>query len=395
MINEFRIKSVGLDTTNLNYYVPAYYKDVESTYSYYITNVSSNNGALVSTVLPEDENYKLVACVNYLDNVSKSLIDHLEEMEKTSADILMIDSRCDFDKYFDEIKFIMDSRFADEIGIMNPEYLDLKKLEELRNLLNIKYIGMNISPLYYNVEVMNWAKNKDVLVMGFNPLGGYLSANLLVNTFTLPYLLKFAADNSDIVILSGRDVVSANINGNYLSSLIGQEKDDTSYVVKKTIDKLVKPLKTAGFTSLKVDNELFNISDPEVLFNEDEMKFNFGKPLEKIESGIETETELVKIIEDYLKEVKVPEDAKSAGDVMSSARPLVLKKIKNELEDKGWEDIVSVFYGDLYVISTYREFRIKHFFSKDKVTVERLFYLLYWSKDSGFVFRNVQNSITF
>lgn len=345
MMNEFRIKSIGLDTTNLNYYVPEYYED-KGTYSYYITNVSSNNGALVSTILPEDENYKIVTCVNYLDNVSKSLIDHLEEMDKTSADILMIDSRCDFDKYFDEIKFIMNSRFADEIGIMNPEYLKLEKLEELRNLLNVKYIGMNISPLYYNVEVMNWAKNKDVLVMGLNPLGGYLSANLLINTFTLPYLLKFAADNSDIVILSGRDIVSANVNSSYLGSLIGQDKGDTSYVVKKTIDKLVKPLKTAGFSSLKVEEELFNVNDPEILFNDDEMSLNFGKPLEKIDKDLNTDDELVKSIEAYLSEVKIPEDAKTAGDVISAVRPLVLKKIRNELDDQGWENIVSVFYGD-------------------------------------------------
>lgn len=397
MTNEFKLKSVGLDTTNLNYYIPSDYRFYAETedYSYYYTNVSSNNGGIVKTILPDntapgEDASKLVVGVDYLDGISKSLPEHLEEMGRTSADILLVDAKCDIDKYFDEIKFLVDSRFVEYVGLKNPEVLDVKRLEELRILLDINFIGINVSPLYYNAEVMNWAREHDIVIMGFNPFGGYLSYNLLINAFSMMYLLKFAADKSDIVMLSGRDLYAADTNRGYLNSLIGKDKGDTSYVVKKTIDKLVKPLKTIGHVSLKTMGGLFYINDPEVMFNDDEVQINLGKPLEKIEE-LTSADDLTIEVSNFLKEVKVPEDAKTSGDIISVARPLVLEMVRERLKDEGWE-CSSAFYGDIYVISAVREFRIKRWFSRDKVTLETKSYILYWSEKNGFVFRNVQNS---
>lgn len=394
-MTEFKIKGVGLDTSNLNY-LPKTISDESVEYGYFYTNVNANNGLVVRPLLQESREVRLVVGIDFLDHVSIAIREHLLELGRSYIDVLMIDSGCDWEKYEEEIKTIMESGLVDEIGIKNPEKKTVEELEALRVKFGITYIGINLCPLYYWKSIMDWANSTGITIFSFNPLGGHLSAPSLIDSFSITYLLNFSAFHSDIVFLSGKDIVFSNVNKDYITSLLHLESsvDSNNYIIKKDINKLIKPLKEVGHASIRVGEELFPITEKDMVLNPQEMDIGIGSVALKIDESIELDSddEVGHSIMSYLEDAYLPEDTKNPKDYMSVVRPKAFELFQNQFpSEKGWL-CANVFMGDLYLFSAYREFRHTRWFSPDEIRSENKVYALYYSPGYGFILRNVQNS---
>lgn len=396
-MSNFRISGTGLDTSNLTYF-PRVITDDNTTYDYFYTNVGANNGLIVRTLIDSSSanDSSLIVGVDFLDHVSNAVGDHLEELLRSHADVLMIDASCDWKTYADEINVLLDSGLVRELGIKNPEKLSIEELEVLSESFNIRYIGIDLCPLYYWKDIMDWASKKGMQVLSFNPFGGHLSAPSIIDAFTISYLLNFSAMHSDIVFLTGKDIIFSDTNRTYLNELKGREvADDSIYKIKKNVNKLIKPLKTLGYTSLKLGEELFPMSEPDTLFNPDEFVVSLGSP-DNIIAGhgleIDEEDKPGKAIIEYLSEAYIPKDAKTAKDCMSVIRPKAFEIFRNWFKSEDNWFCANVFLGDLYLFSASREIKKRRWFSPSRVEREIVNYALYYSTSTGFVLRKLQNT---
>lgn len=397
-MSKFKISSVGLDTTNLNY-IPQKINEEETEYSYFYTNPSANNGLVIQSFIQASPSAGLIVGLDFLDKSLLALRAHLYELGKSHIDILMFDSECNFAEYDEAIREIQETNLVSFYGIKNPEKLTLDQLKELRDKYGISCIGMNLCPLYFNKDILDWAEKEGLDIFSFNPLGGYINAPSLINAFSISYLLNFSAAHSDVVMLSGKDLVFSGINKAYLNILVDREiEKDSIYQIKKNVNKLIKPLKKVSQVSLKVGEECFPVSEPDAIFNPEEFTVTLGSSSTEnivIDKSIEILEETDKPGRDilnYLEDASLPRDTKNPKDHMAVLRPRIFTLFRaNFPESEGWLNF-SVFMGDIYLFSTVKDIKEKKWFSSDKVTTISHTYLLYYSEESKFVLRKLQNS---
>lgn len=260
----FKLKAVGLDTTNLNYLSPLEKGD----YKYVHINFGSNNEEFITEVIKDA---KIFMTVDFVDNLQTAIGYYTRLNGINSLEGLLIDSKCDFNKYSDQIKGLIDSGFITEsaLGISQPESVD--QLEKINKIFEFRYISLNICPLCFNVDIINWAKENDKIILGFNPFGGFLSYPNIIESFTVPYLLGFIATYADFVFLSSRDLVYSANEKNYLESLIGCTSEKL-YLFTKSLNKLVQPIQKAIKNYLIVDeNIVIEVEDPVFSLNKNEV----------------------------------------------------------------------------------------------------------------------------
>ena len=225
----FKLKAVGLDTTNLNYLSPLEKDD----YKYVHINFGSNNEEFITEVIKDA---RVFMTVDFVDNLQTAIGYYTRLNGINSLEGLLIDSKCDFNKYSDQIKGLID-----------------------------------FCPLCFNVDIINWARENDKIILGFNPFGGFLSYPNIIESFTVPYLLGFIATYADFVFLSSRDLVYSANEKNYLESLIGCTSEKL-YLFTKSLNKLVQPIQKAIKNYLIVDeNIVIEVEDPVFSLNKNEV----------------------------------------------------------------------------------------------------------------------------
>ena len=143
----FRIKGVGLDTTNLNYTPSLEPGD----FDYVHIDLRSNNEEFISEISKESN---IFLTVDYLDNLSTSLNSFIAQNGLRNLQGLLINSKCDFDKFSDQLQELINLGIITEsaVGISMPESVD--RLKELDKIIKFKYISLNICPLSFNVEIL-------------------------------------------------------------------------------------------------------------------------------------------------------------------------------------------------------------------------------------------------
>ena len=260
----FRIKGVGLDTANLNYTPSLEPGD----FGYIHIDLRSNNEEFISNFSKESN---IFLTVDYLDNLSTSLNSFIAQNGLRSLQGLLINSKCDFDKFSDQLQELINLGIITEsaVGISMPESVD--RLKELDKIIKFKYISLNICPLSFNVEILNWAKENDKTIIGFNPFGGFLSYPNIISSFSIPYLLSFIATYADIVFLSSRDLIYSLSEKDYLESLIGSNSERL-YLFTKSLNKLIQPIQKAIKNYLIVDESTaIELEDPVFGFDKNEI----------------------------------------------------------------------------------------------------------------------------
>ena len=331
-MSKFKVMGVGIDTTHLDY-TPG----EEFDFDYMFTSITANNENVLKGYSP---GAPLVTYIDFLDKSDEAINNHLDLLERDKVDLLLVDANCDFKKYVDTINTSLASETVDSIGIYGPTSID--QVKEIQNVLpNIKYIGLEICPLNFNYELITWAEENGIEIIGFNPFGGHISAAGIIDSFSVPYLLGFASTYCALVFLSGRDIVTAGDDRGYITNLIGEETSDI-YKLDKSVNKLYKPFKKAVGVSLKLDaNHTLPLNNQEAIFSPSELVIKLGQAEEETR---DFDTEVGSIIDSvysFYRGFKTPEDTESDAAIIALIKNRIMELIKNNNND------LSVSFGKL------------------------------------------------
>lgn len=380
-MNKFRIKGVGLDTTHIDYFLTG----DEGGFNYLYIPLSSNNSCFLSNYLKTNQETQLIISTDFLDNIETALYGCLSNLGRESIDLFLIDSKCDIEKYKDAVLGLISAGYIKNVGIKDPEQKeDIEKFEKELNYI-IKYCSLDLCPLNFNYDLISWCiDNKSLL--GFNPFGGYLSAPSIITSFTVPYLLEFSAFYSEIVFLSSKDINKSIEEKDYLESLYNI-KTENKYELKKSISKLIKPIKKAVETSLIVDSDLtLPYNNPESLFNHNEIKLSFGKlNIERSERDLD---EVESLVSSLYSKLHKPEDITKDEDFISIILPKIVSILKLEFPESNIG--IAKISNNVFVIIESKEIIEKKVLSY-KSRIESNYYVLYYQNDK-FIFQKIQNS---
>jgi hypothetical protein len=185
--------------------------------------------------------------------------------------------------------------------------------------------------LNFNLDIINWCKEKNVKIIGYNPMGGYINSANVIQSFSVPYLLGFAATYCDIVFLSSRDMHKSIQSAKYLNDLIG-ECTESVYTLSKSVSKLHKPLKKVVWTSAIYDEDTYiPYNNPEnVPIDNESILMSLGKEEEFIPET--SDTGLEKDIKAFISQINFPFDA-SKETKFSLAKNQIISCLKSKKPD--------------------------------------------------------------
>jgi len=394
-MSKFKIQGIGLDTSTIDYKPENLYEN----FDYVYTSIRANNDYLVSDAISSiKKTPTLIVSTDYLDNINIGLEEHLKALDRKFCQLLLVDAGANwaFTSYLlnDECKALYEN-----IGIENPKDLDqLKELIEKAGSQGIKieYVSIHISPFEFNKELIEFCVENKITILGTNPMGGYLSANRNIETFSVPYLLGFAANYADIVFLSGRNLVKASDDLAYLTELIGTEAGN-EYTLSKSVYKPVKPLKKAIYTSIQLGNKTIVpydcpelCVDPRVLVTKIGSYVNTVKKIsgkKKLESTADLETEGTEPLdaetENFLKLLYYPSDG-TLEDCFAIARYKVLNFLRVTLtKAEGWDFQSFKIGNNILLITASKEPKVEGFLIWKNLKIEkpREFMLVFPDKD--------------
>lgn len=337
MKNNFKISGVGLDTRRLTI-CPS--NSFDELFDYIHTSISENNDYIISDFIKYQSGASLITTIDFSDTMETVLAGHLLTLGRDKIDLLLINSNCKWD--INNIEQLKISGIIDSVGISNPD--SIERIIEIRKEIGedkIKYISLDLCPLNFRYDIVNWCFENNITILGFNPFGGHISAASIIDSFSIPYLLGFSATYCSIVFLSGEDIFQCIPERNYLNNLIGKEIEP-KYILKKNISKLYKPIKKTVKTSLNIgDNITFPYECPEIIYEPEEILLNLGKTIESIPQQIE-KTELESEVYQLINVLYKPTDA-STSDLFAIYRYRVLELLKVKFPENTWEHV----YGKL------------------------------------------------
>lgn len=375
-MSTYKIKGAGIDTSTIDWEVSS---KLMSTFDYVMTDIAANNEYLLS-ISPTSI---LIVKAGYQDWLDEGLYNHIHSLGREQCDLLLINEGCEL---MDSTKELVSTGLAKEIGICGS---DLEKIKVtfksmVEKKVPLTYIVIELCPFEFPLDILDWAKENDIMIISTNPMGGYLSAARNIAAFSVPYLLGFASTYSDIVLVSGRDVFHSRESAIYLKGLIGKESA-AIYGLKKKVSKGIKPLKEAVQVSIKIDDEIVIPLDNQLTG----VGSNFSGSLEySIKLG---KTEMVlpetdrwsddpvgKELEDIrvlLETLHYPEDGND--DVMFSiARFTVISYLNNLFPD--YEQSYSKFGKNVFIVALTKEARTvgKLWWKKNFPEITRRFVIL-------------------
>lgn len=387
MSNTFKISGVGIDTTRI--YKMLGEDDLDNFTYVHTTLVEGNESYLRSAI---KDSHILITTVDFLDKIETAIPKHLLELRKDKINLLLIDSRCKIEDNVDTLNNLIIAGLVDEIGISNPE--TPKRLDELRSRISqINYVSFNICPLNFPFSMINYCRDNEIKVLGFNAFGGRINYPRLIESFTVPYLLTFSAVYSDIVFLSGNRLDLLDQETEYLMDLVDKEYG-REYKINQDVSKLPKEPKQAIYTTLKLSDDLcipYNTAD--LLFSYPELSFSFGD-YSNIQIPAENEgDDLTSAVNEFYKEFSGgPSDNASLKNTMAFLRYRILDLARVEYpEIDGWALFCTPIDYQSFVISGIRKIRERKIL-RTKETIEQINYLAYYN-GTDLLFRNLKNAL--
>ena len=381
----FKISGVGIDTTTMKF-KPV---DFDTVYGYIYTSISANNDYIIADYVSYMSGSSLIVGVDFLDGVEDLLFRHIKTLGREKADLVLIDAGCNWDNFNKEA--LLSSKVVGDLGIKNPT--SVEQIEQLTLKLNekLKFIAFDLSPFYFNYDIVKYCNENNITILSFNPLGGYVSAAAMIDAFSVPYLLSFSGTYSSIVFLSGRDSYYARESKKYLEGLFGKETKPI-FTLRKNVSKLLKPIKRVVNTALKFDDSItINYDSPELLYDFDELQFSLGKL--KVDSMViddRTLTDVEKEVKDLFNVSSIPSDINSEG-LFALYRYQAFNYIKVKyIESLGWSTEY-VRLGDKMIAIKVERTSEKGWFRKTRET-EKINYF-FAIMNGAPVFLKIQNSV--
>lgn len=362
-MNINKIEGVGLDCSTLSYRPdPSYLPD------FLYIDTSSNNSYLLEGLT---DGKSLIVRVG-TSGIGMSEI--LKGLSLEKIDVLLLPAFSKLD--LTELKEVLTEFKIGSVGIDRPE--NLTQLEEaaekIKKVIIPSYISLDLCPVHFQKEIIDWAEEKELDILGFNLFGGFLSAPSVIQAFSVPFLLSFTAAYSKIVFLSGRDIINAYNNTRYLSSLIDEEIE-VGVKMSKSVDHLVKPLPQLVYTGLKLGDQKVPYENPEALANPEEVVLSLDKIWWKWEE--DEEDDVVKSILEFDLLTSPPPDNLSIGTKISMILPPLLTQLKKATGSK----IEAAKIGtSTFLIMAEKEKREKRYLWKDKVWKEKKYYIFHMTE---------------
>lgn len=385
---KIREKGTGLDLVHLNYCPDS--SIIKDGFGYIHTSINCANDNILSDFIDEDvKSFQIVTDIDCVDKIGQVILSHLTSIDKSWIDILEIPADCNWSEdTVDQIKSLIDSGIVYEISIKNPR--NIERLEEIKQLLSTRsidldYISIDICPLNFNVDIINWCEKNIVSIIGYNPFGGYINHPNVLNSFTAPYLLGFAATYCSIVFLSSRDLYKSTQSAKYLNNLY-EKNTESMYSLKKSVNKLQKPLKRVVYTSMILDTDAelpYNTPDY-VPTGEDSILINLGKAIEvlpKIDEYNNPYSEFEQEIQSFLNNLSYPGDASNKTKFC-----LAKNQILNYLRTKytGYDILCSMINDSAIAVMATKEGTSGNWFKRTKITYTNSFIIA--MKTDGTVF---------
>lgn len=278
----------------------------------------------------------LILEVNYIENIEQSIVLFLDYINKDrdkdnkiKLKTILFSSDCSFNsknlKYLKlRIPLLSDEKSGGvNIGLKVEIGADVEKIKSILEFIPISSIATTICPLYFDYKLYKLITEDFNIpnIIGINFYGNEDSRQLVINSFSKDYLIKFVSTYADYVSIT--NVKEEDL----ISSLQGQESLPM-FELKRTVNKLVKPLKKAVWNYLEIsDNFIIESNNPNII--SPEIKLSLGKKDEVIPGNPEHRDELEIEIEDLLQEIKVPSDARKSKDIES----FIFFNIKRYIEE--------------------------------------------------------------
>lgn len=370
---KIRVEGVGLDCSTITYKPsPDYAPD------YLYIDTSANNAFYLSEFCV---GRKLIVRVG---DVKKEILEGLREDLGNSfsgIDVLLIPASLpNIDPT--ELREVLTEFEVKSVGIDRPGNLTQVKeaAESIKRVIIPSYLSLDLCPLHFQKDVIDWAEEEGLEIFGFNPFGGSLTAPSIIQIFTIPYLLSFSAAYSQLVFLSDRDLINAQYEALYLEELIGEEIEEKLVRMDKTVDRLVRAPEKLIRTGLNGCTEYDN---PYYLTSYSDISFSFN-PIqeEKKDKNEEVNPEVVRVLEEISKfnSLTLPFH-NDFPTYMSILRPALLKKLGEALGPNC--QIEQEKIGPLtFLVDVRMEKREKRYIWRDKVWYEYLVFVM-WINGKG------------
>lgn len=371
MTTKFKVQGVGLDTSNMT--IKPWIDDCQ--FDYFHTSIAANNDFLISDFIKNFPGSSLITTIDFLDKPERALLGHLLELGREKVDLLLVDSEVilkNLETIKETIGHLKEYKVIDEFGVKNPKTAeDLKAIEEAIGE-KIKFVSLDLCPLNFNYDIVNYCKENTIDLLGFNPLGGYINSASVISSFTIPYLLGFSGNYCSVMFLSGRDLILSKESMLYIKDNIIGSDCSSKFSLKKNVSRLHKPLKKVVDTSLVFNkNLILSVDSPEYLFPLEDININLGSPV-NIVDGIDPKlrTEVEMFVDDLLAITEFP------GDATLQTRYAIMRyQVLSALRTKfpvvdGWSIYVintGKLISGILVTRTVEE-KKKGFFKKRKVT---------------------------
>ena len=374
---KFKISGVGLDTRRLTI-CPS--ETFDELFDYIHTSISENNDYIISDFIKFQSGASIITTIDFSDTMETAIAGHLLTIGREKIDLLLINSNCSWD--ITNINHLKSSGMVDSIGISNPDSIEriIELQKEMRG--EIKYISLDLCPLNFKYDIVNWCIENNITMLGFNPFGGHISAPSIIDSFSIPYLLGFSASYCSIVFLSGEDIFQTIPERDYLNNLIGKDVEP-KYILKKNVSKLYKPIKKTVETSINIsDNIIFPYNCPEIIYNPEELVLTLGKTTEIIPEQTEP-TEIESEVYQLLNLLYMPKDS----DIRSQFaifRYRVIELLKVKFPEVTWEHVYGKLGDKLMAIVVRKE--DKTGWIKKKVDVTSHTFILGMTSDNKVYF---------
>ena len=344
----------------------------------------------------------LILEVNYIENIEQSIVLFLDYINKDrdkdnkiKLKTILFSSDCSFNsknlKYLKlRIPLLSDEKSGGvNIGLKVEIGADVEKIKSILEFIPISSIATTICPLYFDYKLYKLITEDFNIpnIIGINFYGNEDSRQLVINSFSKDYLIKFVSTYADYVSITNIKEESL------ISSLQGQESLPM-FELKRTVNKLVKPLKKAVWNYLEIsDNFIIESYNPNII--SPEIKLSLGKKDEVIPGNPEHRDELEIEIEDLLQEIKVPSDARKSKDVES----FIFFNIKRYVEEVLTDVIVdySIVSDNLIFITKKKVVNIdmpfwKRLFCKTTKLEDDSKYALAFFSSGEIVFRRIKQA---
>lgn len=332
-----------------------------------MTSIEANNDSTVGWYTSIKKSIPLIVKGGCFIRMKNMLQNHLKFLGRDKAEVLLLPADTPWEVLDEDLP-------TNDFGIINPE--SVEQLEEIKKRHKFTYISIDTSPLFYNNEVIEWATSQRIKIIGTNPFGGFLSAARNLQTFSAPFLLKFSCANTDIVMVSGRDMGLAYQDMQFLDECLDIEGAEDFYM-RKTIDKSVKPIKKAIDTFINDNGILLSYNAPALLLP-DVVTSLAGKKKENLGSLVKDPTDP---LQTFMDGVEIPEEM-SPGERLALVKYSITDylRIRYQKED-GWEIFYTMVPSSVIAIRLHKDaVPKKHFWQKGKPE-ENVSYIVYLTSD--------------